>query len=262
MPNETVLAFVDYENIRISLREGFVESVSIPQLIDGIRNVAQIIGDLRGIRVYSDWTLRGHEAREFQECACTIVHVLRKRSGSDRTDMRMAFEIDDVTREQPDISACLIVSGDAHFTEVILRGTERGRKMHLCAVSTTAARELLGQVEGFYPLEGVLDLTAIEPPVPLLRAPQLEEGLIRFIQRLQRLEQGLPHVVKNYFRDTIMAQTTDWGETTQERDDFIERATADGVIEQYEIPNPRIVGRNVTCVRLIRDNPIVRSVFT
>lgn len=30
MPNETVLAFVDYENIRISLQMNFVEAVSLP----------------------------------------------------------------------------------------------------------------------------------------------------------------------------------------------------------------------------------------
>ncbi len=216
MPKETVLAFIDYENIRISLRENFVETVEIPALVEAIRHVAKTIGDLRGIRAYADWTRRGHEARQFQECGCMIVHVLRKRSGPDRTDMKMAFEVNDVTREQRDISACLIVSGDAHFSEGILRGTQRGKKMHLCAISTTTARELLGQVEGFYPLESVLNLTPILLPVPLLEVPQPEEALTRFIQRLHRLEAGLPYVVRNYLRDTIMEDSMDWGETSQE----------------------------------------------
>jgi len=261
MPQETVLAFVDYENIRISLREGFLESVSIPELVSAIRQVAEEIGDLRAIRVYCDWTRRDHEARQFQEAGCTIVHVLRKRSGRDRTDIKMAFEIEDVTREQPDISACLIVAGDAHYWEPILRGTERGKKMHLSAVSTSTARELLGQVKGFYPLEGVLNLTTIEAAAPLLEVPLPEESLARFVQRVHGLEAGLPYVVRNYLRDTIMEDLVDCGETRQERDDFIERAIADGIIEPYEMPNPLIPGRNVTCVKLVKDNPIVTSIL-
>lgn len=262
MPKETVLVFIDHENIRISLRENFVETIDIPTLVSAIRQVAETIGTLRSIRVYADWIRRGYEARQFQEQGCVIMQVLRKRSGADRTDMKMAFQVNDVTREQRDITACLVVSGDAHFSEAILRGTERGKKMYLCAIGTTTARELLGQVKAFYPLESILNLTPKLPPVPLLEVPQPKEALVRFIQRLHGLEVALPYVVRNYLRDTIMEDLVDWGETPQERDDFVERAIADGIIEPYEMPNPRIVGRNVTCVRLIKDSPIVRSVLT
>jgi len=133
--------------------------------------------------------------------------------------------------------------------------------MHLSAVSTSTARELLGQVKGFYPLEGVLNLTAIEAAAPLLEVPLPEESLARFVQRVHGLEAGLPYIVRNYLRDTIMEDLVDCGETRQERDDFIERAIADGIIEPYEMPNPLIPGRNVTCVKLVKDNPIVRSIL-
>lgn len=176
--------------------------------------------------------------------------------------MTMAFAIDDVCREDASISACLVVSGDADFSVAILRGTERGKKMHLSAISATTARELLGQVEGFYPLDGVLDLTPIEPPELLFELAQPDEALTRFIRRLHGLEKTLPYVVRNYLRDTIMEDVPAWGETPQERDDFIQRVIADGVIEAYERPNPRIPGRNVACVRLIKDDPVVSSVLT
>lgn len=262
MPSQTVLAFVDYENIRISLQDHFVEAVDIPSLVQAIRDVAGTIGELRGIRVYGDWTRRDFEARQFQDSGCQVVHVLKKRSKGDRTDMTMAFAIDDVCREEPTISACLVVSGDADFSAVILRGTERGKKMHLTAVSRTTARELLGQVEGFYPLEGVLEVTPIEPSEPLFELAEPDEAQIRFIRRLHGLEKTLPYVVRNYFRNRIMEDVPEWGETPDERDDFIDRAIEDGMVEAYEMPNPQIPGRHVVCVRLVKDNPVVRRVLT
>jgi len=262
MPNDTVLAFVDYENIRISLQDHFVETVDIRTLVRAIRDVGATIGQLRGIRVYGDWTRRGFEARQFQDSGCQLVHVLRKRSKGDRSDMTMAFAIDDVCREEAGISACLVVSGDADFSAAILRGTEHGKKMHLSAISRTTARELLGQVEGFYPLEAVLQVTPIEPPEPLFEVPKPDEAQIRFIRRLHGLEKSLPYVVRGYFRSTIMENAPEWGETPQEQEDFIERAIADGLVETYEVPNPRIPGRQVVCLRLVKDNAVVRSVLS
>lgn len=75
-------AFIDWENIRRRLSDNYIEKVSVDQVMEAIKKVANEIGTLRQATFYGDFTLRREEARDIERKPhFGIRNVLRARSG-------------------------------------------------------------------------------------------------------------------------------------------------------------------------------------
>lgn len=257
MPRQSLMAFIDYENLRQSIARNFLEKVSARQIAKTIKSLAEELGEFRGGVFFGDWTRRPTDAREIEENGFRAVNILLTRSGKDRSDVPMALEMDDVIRERKDIDLLILGSGDADFAELIRRAIEHGKQVYVCAVGLSAARELLSLSEQVFFLEARLGLTPKTALQPLI--PPLEEWH-PFVLRLNSLEKGLPYVVRNYLRDVIFDPSLGCGETMDEKDAFLNKALNEGIIVEEDMQNPKLPGRMVVTCRLNRENEIVNQI--
>jgi len=253
------MAHIDYENVRRCFRD-YVEDITLDTVVDAFESLGRELGELRQMFFYGDWTRRPRDARRIEERGFRAVNVLSKIHGGDRSDLTMSFAIDDQSRENSEITAFLLGTGDADYKEVILRCRERGHRFYVLCFGRSASRELLTMTEGVYPLEVRLDLTDKRPiAVPAQETPDVPEARRYLIQRIDNLEKTLPHVVRNYLRDKILLPEKRVGETTAEVDQFLDLELQEGYLEEYEIDNPRIAGRKVRCLKLKREVSVVTS---
>ncbi len=260
MPKEILMAHIDYENIRWRFRD-YVEYVTLENLIKAFKSIGEEIGELRQMFFYGDWTRRPQDARKIEELGCRAINVLSKIRGSDRSDPTMMFAIDDQSR-QSEVTAFLLGAGDADYKEVILRCRERGKSIYAVCFGRSASRELFTMTEGVYPLEVRLGLTEKGQPLPTFELVDEESKTKHLIQRIDSLEKTLNYVVRNYLRDKILLPTKLFGETSEEVDDYLESELKKGYLREYSIDNPKSVGKQVACLKLDRENPLVAQSLT
>lgn len=257
MPKEILMAHIDYENIRWRFRD-YVEYITLEDVIRVFESLGKELGELRQMFFYGDWTRRRQDARKIEEHGFRAVNVLSKIHGADRSDATMSFAIDDQSRENPEITTFLLGAGDADYKEVILRCRERGKRIYAVCFGRSASRELFTMTEGVYPLEVRLNLTerqpAALPALEILDEPNKRRYLIR---RIDSLEKTLPDVVRNYLRDKILLPMKQFGETAADVDAFLNRELEEGYLEEYTVDNPKIPKRQVKCLRLKREVPMV-----
>ena len=207
---------------------------------------------------YGDWTRRPEDARKIEERGFRAVNVLSKVHGGDRSDPTMMFAIDDQTREQPEITAFLLGAGDADYKEVILRCRECGKRVYAACFGRSASRELFTMTERVYPLEVRLEITERQPTALPTSEIVDEPGKTRYlIQRIDSLEKTLRVVVRNYLRDRILLPIKQFGETSSEVDQFLEQEIPKGYLEEYSAENPKIPGKQVRCLKLRRESPLI-----
>ena len=254
---EIVMAHIDYENIRWRFRD-YVEYVTLEDVLKAFQSIGNEIGDLRQMFFYGDWTRRPQDARKIEDYGFRAVNVLSKVRGADRSDPTMMFAIDDQSREQPEITAFLLGAGDADYKEIILRCRERGKRIYAACFGRSASRELFTMTEGVYPLEVKLNLTE-RRPIALPMSEVLDEpSKTRYlIQRIDSLEKTLEEVVRNYLRDKILLPIKQFGETSNEVDLFLDQEIQRGYLEEYSVENPKLPGRQVNCLRLKREHPLI-----
>lgn len=261
--SDRVMVFVDYENIRLSLAEYFVERVTPAELVGAFKSVAEERGVHRGSVFFGDWGRRPADAREIEENGAIARLAISKRSGKDRSDTAMMLDLYDAIKEKENITAFVVGAGDADYKEVIRRGRDNEKRMYVCAVTQATSRELLSLCDGFVAIESVLGLTPkAEPPT----LPGIELGLPTevwhpFVLALDSLEGTLPYVVRNYLRDSILDSGMGCGDTKEEKDTFLDRALEEGITLEDEIPNPKLPGRTVQKVWLNRSNDIVKRIL-
>jgi len=260
---DRVMVFVDYENIRLSLAEYFVERVTPAQLVGAFRKVAEERGVHRGSVFFGDWGRRPTDARQIEENGAIARLAISKRSGKDRSDTAMMLDLYDAIKEKEDITAFVVGAGDADYKEVIRRGRDNEKRMYVCAVTEATSRELLSLCNGFIAVESVLGLTPKAEPQTL---PGIQLGLPAeewrpFILALDSLESKLPYVVRNYLRDSIMDAGMGCGHTKEEKGAFLDRALEEGITLEDKIPNPKLSGRTVQKVSLNRSNDIVKRIL-
>lgn len=262
MPKDKVMAFVDYENIRIGLAKNYVEHVTPAQIIKAIEILAKDRGEFRRGTFFGDWTKRPEDARDIEDRGWRAHNVLATRGGKDRSDIPMALEIYDAFQNKKEITTFIIAFGDAGFKEIIIKGRENGKHTLVCAVGLEAARELITMAEGFFPIEVLLNLTPKLPAtLPGMEPSKGFRDWRPLVRRLDSLEKVLPYVVKNYFRDTILDASFGCGETQEDKETFLGNASDEGVIETKDIPNPKVPGRTVTIIKLNRQNTLVKSIL-
>lgn len=255
-----VLVAIDWENIRRALPR-FIEPVAPEQVCAAFAGVAARFGDYRGGTVFGDWTLRADDARVFESHGLQAYNVLRSRSGKDRSDPAINLEVYDWVRDRPDIETFILGSGDSDFQELIRRARNRGNRVVVCAFGDAIARELHTMTPVF-PLEVELGLTLRRRPEALTPGtPDAEalSGVQTFISRMDELERTLPYVVLNYLKRTVSNRAWGVGDDENEKEDFFANLLADGVLEEYEIANPKRPGRMVMAVRLNRSSEIVKA---
>lgn len=116
---DRVMVFVDYENIRLSLADYFVERVTPAQLVGAFKRVAGERGVHRGSVFFGDWGRRPADAREIEENGAVARLAISKRSGRDRSDTVMMLDLYDAIKEKENITAFVVGAGDADYKEVI-----------------------------------------------------------------------------------------------------------------------------------------------
>lgn len=177
--------FVDYENVRISLRENFRPVVDAERIARGIKDLAEANGEWRGGTVYADWSKHKRDARAFEDIGFQAKMVLPKRGGADRSDITMSLDIQEclVGRPPEEMGGLVIVSGDSDFQEVIRRAKDRGVWVLVAGCAPTTAAGIVSVADQFVALEARLALRArdeveMEHPLPD-RDWRLSPGLLK-----------------------------------------------------------------------------------
>lgn len=253
-----IMAHIDYENIRWRFQD-YVEYITVVDIVDAFKGLGKELGELRQLFFYGDWTRRPEDSRLIEEMGCRAITVLSKRGGADRSDQSMSFGIYDQVRDNPEVAAFLIGAGDADYKEIILRCRERGKRVYVLCFGRSASRELLTMTDGVYPLEVRLKLTEKEskglPSTEVASRPEKQQQLI---QKLDSLEKALPYVVRFYFIK-LMVPMEHFGETITEAEQFLDQELKQGYIDEYLTDNPRIPGKQIKCLKLIREAQTVKD---
>jgi hypothetical protein len=263
MAKEVLLGFVDYENLRMAFRN-YSEYITVADIIRAFEDIGDELGDLRTIFFYGDWTRRAQDARTIEDHGHRALNVLSTRVGRDRSDFPMGFDMYDHARDDREITAFILGSGDSGFKEAILRCKQYGKRIYVLCFGGSAARELFTLTNGVYPLESRLSLTERPPLQPAMPGVVAEEDArlkSTLIEIVDSLEKSLPYVVRNYLRDRVLLPKRVFGETSQEVDKLLGEAVSEGILAEEEIPNPKIKGRTVNTVRLNRANGTVKGVL-
>ena len=161
---ETVAAFIDWPNIERNIRKSF-RGLSYRDVahivIYAVEVVAERIGALQSVSVYTDWRTAYSEAVPVLAANYRFNHILvpRKASGGDRCDATIVADIVDFTHEHntPHKPAILLCAGDADYAVAARRALERGFEVHVTSVSSSLAPELRSLTTAVYPLERYFD---------------------------------------------------------------------------------------------------------
>jgi len=266
---ELVAMFIDYENIRQGLWRHFQKRVSaditISELLDAFKNIAEEIGSLYEAHVFGDWTIRAEDAREIERTPQFRAQlVLRSDSKKDRTDPTMNFAIDDFFREHTEVNNIIICAGDADYCEVMRRGHKIHKNIYVCSVSPQTAPELLSLAIAFYPIEQRLgsehmDTNKLAEALARLEPSELSKWS-PLIRQLDQAEQRLPEVVRSHFIKQYMAPGLGYGDTFEQRADTLDNAEKLGLIEYDRVPHPDD-GRPVRSIRLNRNHDMVKAIL-
>ena len=258
---DIIMAHIDYENIRWRFPD-YVEYITVVNIIDAFKELGKELGELRQMFFYGDWTRRPQDSRIIEELGCRAITVLSKRGGADRSDQSMSFGIYDQVRDNREVTAFLLGAGDADYKEIILRCRERGKRVYVLCFGRSASRELLTMTDGVYPLEVRLNLTGkASKGLPTSEVADKPAKQQQLIQKLDSLEKALPYVVRFYFIK-LMVPMKHFGETITEAEQFLDQELKQGYINEYLIDNPRIPGKQIRCLKLIRDSQTVKDTLT
>ncbi len=235
-------AFIDWENIRRRLSDNYVEKVSIDQVMEAIKKVADEIGELRQATFYGDFTLRREEARVIErKTHFRIRNVLRARSGKEQTDPVLITELMELIYTPHDFNSILLCSGDSHYCEPIRKASIKGIKVYICAVGVDASPDLIS-LAPLYPIEKYLDtqLTRKVPGQQILAglSPRDLARWAKFVSILDSVESRLPFVGLNYFHKEIMLSYLIGGQTDDDRWAYIESTREHEIVNIEQIDNP------------------------
>jgi len=236
--------FVDWENIRNRLNDNYIEKITIEQVMEAIKNVANDIGKLRLATFYDDFTLRREEARVIErKPRFRFRNVLRARSGKDQTDPVLIMELAEAILFPQDFNCVLICTGDSNFCEPLRKASIKGIKAYVCAVGADESPDLTS-LAPFYPIEKYLgiQLTAkhskVEQPLLSGLSPKELTRWSKLVSILNGMESTLPFVTISYFLKDIMPSYNIGGLTQDDRWACIETGKEMGIITVEQIDNP------------------------
>lgn len=256
--------FIDWENIRHRLSDNYIEKVSISNVMDAVRKIANEIGVLRLATFYGDFISRSDDARTIQgKPNFAFRDVLRARSGSDQTDPALITDLIRAVYTKHDFDIILLCSGNAHYCEPIRQISIEHIKVYVCAVGADVSPDLTS-LAPFYPIEKYLDITLTskkEQPTLTSLSPRDISRWAKFVSILDSMESTLPFVAVSYFHKDIMLPYNLGGQTQDARWAYIESAREAEIISIEEIDNPARLGFKMRVIKLKRDSSLVKEIL-
>lgn len=260
-----VEAFIDWENIRQRLSDNYIEKVSVDQVMEAIKKVANEIGVLRQATFYGDFTLRRDEARIIERKPLfRYRNVLRSRRGKDQTDPVLITELVETIFTPHDFDSILLCSGDSHYCEPVRKASIQGIKVYICAVGPDVSPDLMS-LAPLYPIGRYLDIPLtrkmLEQRVLTGLSPKDIAHWAKFVSILDSIESALPFVALSYFHKDIMLSYNLGGQIQDDRWAYIESAREAGIVNIEQIDNPTRPGYQMRIIKLNRDNLIVKEIL-
>ncbi|MFN2463172.1 MAG: NYN domain-containing protein [Candidatus Dormibacteria bacterium] len=190
MPENTgkVALFVDFDNIRIGIRQHFSSPQRNAEIHPGkLMSKASTYGRVVSAKAYADFT--GHP-KEFQDkllfaAGIEPIHAPSKISGGRRqssADMHMVIDMFLEAIDHEDIDTFVLMTGDADFVRMVATLRRRfGRKVIISGVqSTSTSLDLMNAADGRDPITRQdVDLTGELGPMtrPLVTRADLEANV-------------------------------------------------------------------------------------
>jgi uncharacterized protein (TIGR00288 family) len=250
-PKFRIAVLVDSENVRRTLQLHY-PGTSLDAVIRELRAIEDYLGVAAVRTVYGDFAINPEHSRLYQRAGFQPMLVLRKESGSDRSDMEMALDAHEILLGESDIDGFLFVTGDADFLAVLRRVRRKSRKAFVAGFSVTMARELLGEADQPFAIDARMGLIAGRVP------EAIPEGLdvARLIRALDNVLSRLPFVHYRYFRDQIITADMGAGDDPNTRNTTLSSLINQGVLALGKQPN-RDGTSLVNTLELVRDHPVV-----
>ena len=255
-----VLIAIDWENIRRGAQM-YQQSLIPRALWEAMTSVGETFGEVRGGKVFGDWSLRREDAAAFSMAGIEPYNAPRTMAGKDRTDPSILLEVYDWVRDRDDCQYIVLGSGDSDYQPLVDRAKSNGRRIIICAFSQSVARDMLS-VAPLFPLEAELgfrlpehgSLAAEGQPM------SIEEALQVFVRHMDRLEASMNFVGYNKLCTQWML---DWGMASSEYECYrlIDQWLYDEVVERHDVANPNNPAFPTSAIRLIRSNDAVRDLL-
>ncbi len=255
-----VLVAIDWENIRRGAQM-YQQSVTPRALYDAMKAVGGIFGEVKGGKVFGDWSLRREDAAAFNLAGIEPYNAPRTMAGKDRTDPSILLEVYDWVRDRDDCQWIVLGSGDSDYQVLVDRAKNCGRGIIICAFSRSVARDLLA-VAPLFPLEAELGFRLPDHGASAFSGSHTstQDALQTFVRQMDSLESSLNFVGYNKLCTQWML---DWGiaSTDYECYKLIDQWLYDEILERHDVANPNNPGYPTAAIRLIRSNETVRDLL-
>ena len=255
-----VLMAIDWENIRRGAQM-YQQSVSPRALCDAMKSVGEVFGEVRGGKVFGDWSLRREDAAAFTLAGIEPYNAPRTMAGKDRTDPSILLEVYDWVRDREDCPWIILGSGDSDYQALVDRAKTNGRRIIICAFSQSVARDMLA-VAPLFPLEAELGFRLPEHGTIVGGdgMTSTQDALQTFVRQMDRLEGSMNFVGYNKLCTQWML---DWGIASTEYECYrlIDQWLYDEVVERHDVANPNNPAYPTSAIRLIRSNETVRDLL-
>lgn len=254
-----ICTFVDWENIRISLRQNFLPEVTATEIATELHKLVEEDGEWRGGIVYADWTKQERAARAFADAGFESKMVLPKRGGTDRSDMMMSLDIQEaMSGRETEFDTVFLVSGDSDFQEVIRRAKDKGFKVVVIGVAPTTASGIISMADRYVAIEARMGLTP-RVEIEMEHTPP-DRDWTEFVQLLAVLESANKYVGLKKFVDRWMAEHPLFGDSYPRRRAYLSDAEGESIVEVYPVSTTlEGTARQVMAVRLNREHPVVAA---
>ncbi len=159
----------------------------------------------------------------------------------------MSLDAQEMSWTKTDIEHFVLVCGDRDFIPVVKRLQQRGKTVHVIGLRVSTSRDLMNFVGSNY--SAVEELLGIIPAKGVVAAKAREDATLSMetvCAKLADFEPRLKFVAVSHFVKNILE-----GEQS-EKSAVFNRAVAAGLIETYQIPNPKSQEHPTTCCRLAK----------
>jgi len=248
--------FVDYENIRFGLQDGYgAERIEL-ELSTRLREMAEQYGRVVLANAYGDWTADSHTARDFRRQQIQPRLVLSENGSASRPDLSMSLDALETLLERPEIGVYVLATGDADFQELTLRLKRANRTVVVCGLESHTSYDLRSAADRFVPLEAIIGLKLGQP---LKRIDFSMYDWAPLIQLVDGLERNMPFVGLGWLLKKKLNSENSGCQTTQEKQQVMDRAVEDGIVVLHKVDNIEDAADPVTACRLNREHPLVKE---
>ena len=256
-----VLIAIDWENIRRGAQL-YQRRVRPAELCRAMSDVGAVFGEVKGGKVFGDWSLRPDDGREFAEQDIVPYHAPRTAAGKDRSDPAVLLEVYDWIRDRKDCGTVILGSGDADYQVLVDRARLHGRRIVLCAFSQSVSRDMLATAP-LFPLEAELGIRLAEHgDIEVASAQETDDGgvndpLVKFVREMHNLESRMNFVGYGMLCNQWML---DWGIAWNEYEcrKLVDEYLEAGIVERHEVVNPNNSDWPTAAVKLVRTSEEVR----